>query len=112
MSETAQPRLVVDADRDTSTRVDTPEYQAFLAWLRSEGIVPEQAKRCEVYDARDGKPPYAIVHVFEVDEKGVKVYDEITDEAVTHTEIVTLSSLPPLGEGVTWTSAKPDGTVA
>lgn len=97
--EPAKPYLVVDSHSPARPgSIDTPQYQAFLAWLRSEGIVPEQAKRCEVFAACDGKPPYAVVSMYELDEKGVRVWDEVTEEAATYTDIVTLSSLPPSRE--------------
>lgn len=94
MSETAQPYLVVDALH----RKNAPPYQAFLDWLKAEGVDPEQAQRCEVFEARDGKPPYAVMTMYEVDEAGRKVVDEVAEEFTTYTDIVTLSSLPPLRE--------------
>lgn len=94
MPEIVTPYLVVDAD-DKDLQVDTPEHQAFLDWLRSEGVIPEQAKRCEVYAPHGRKPPYAVMTMYEVNDKGVKVFDEVTEECVTYTDIVTLSSLPP-----------------
>lgn len=99
MADIAQPYLVVDANSPNRPgSIDTPAYQEFLAWLRFEGITPEQAKRCEVYEARDGKPPYAIMSLYQVDEHGVRIYDEVSEEFVTYTDIVTLSSLPPSRE--------------
>ncbi|MEV0382382.1 hypothetical protein [Nonomuraea sp. NPDC050643] len=99
MTDTVKPYLVVDSDdKDLRHRIDTPEYQAFLAWTRSEGITPENARRCEVFDACDGKPPYAVLTMYELGDKGVRIYDEVTEEMVTYTDIVTLSSLPPLRE--------------
>lgn len=93
MTETVQPYLSVDGDSNLD--MESPAYQAFLAWLRSEGIKPEDAKRCEVYD---GKPPYAVMTMYETDAKGVKVWDEISEECVTYTDITRLSSLPPSRE--------------
>ena len=95
----AKPYLVVDSHGpDHPGSIDTPQYQAFLAWLRSEGIVPEQAKRCELFDACDGKPSYAVVTMYELDGQGVRVWDEVTEQAATYTDIVTLPSLPPSRE--------------
>jgi hypothetical protein len=75
---------------------DTPPTEEVLAWLRSEGIDPMKGNRCEVYEGRDGRAPYAIVSLFEYDTNGGKVFDEVTDEAVTYADIVLLTSLPPL----------------
>jgi hypothetical protein len=94
VTATIQPYLVVDAVSDRG-KADTAPYQAFLDWLRSEGIDPEKGTRCEVYE---GDPPYAIVTLFELDEEGHAVVDELTDSCVTYTDIVTLSSLPPARE--------------
>lgn len=98
-ADTVQPFLVVDSDdKDLWHRIDTPEYQAFLTWARSEGIAPENARRCEVFDARDGKPPCAVLTMYELNADGVKIWDEATNDAATYTDIVTLSSLPPSRE--------------
>ncbi|MFI7113977.1 hypothetical protein ACIBK9_47205 [Nonomuraea sp. NPDC050227] len=100
---TAKPYLWADADRlmwrteSTGGKIVMP-HEPFLTWLRSENIDPARAKRCEVYEARDGKPPYAIVTLYELDENGRRVLDEVREECVTYTEIVPLSSLPPLTE--------------
>lgn len=90
----AQPYLVVDA-RTNQGQADTPPYQAFLTWLRSEGIDPDKGRRCEVYE---GSPPYAVLTMFTFDDKGAKVVDEARMEYVTRVETVTLSSLPPARE--------------
>lgn len=96
--DTVKPYLVIDARLGRDKDESHYPYDAFLTWLRAEGVDPEKGIRCEVYEGRDGKPPYAIVHLFEVDEDGRKVLDEVADEYVTYTDIVTLSSLPPSRE--------------
>jgi hypothetical protein len=96
MSETARPYLVMDAVHLDD--VDGPPYRALLDWLRSEGINPDLAKRCEVYEAHDGNPPYAIVTLYVLNENGVKVLDVTTREAVTYKDVVPLSSMPPSRE--------------
>ncbi|MFI7691762.1 hypothetical protein ACIBQ6_22025 [Nonomuraea sp. NPDC049655] len=89
-----KPRLVVDA-KDAYERVLTPEYQTVLWWMRTEGLVPENIKRIEVYGSRR---PCATLTVYERDGDGRLVYDPVTWQAVTHMERVRLSSLPPLRE--------------
>jgi hypothetical protein len=96
--DTAKPYLVIDARLGHDKGENHHPYDAFLTWLRAEGIDPEKGNRCEVYEGRDGKPPYAIVHLFELDADGRKIFDEVTDEAATYTDIVALPSLPPSRE--------------
>ncbi|MEU8151758.1 hypothetical protein [Nonomuraea sp. NPDC048901] len=96
--DSVKPYLVVDTRTSSGKDKSHHPYEAFLKWLRAEGIDPEKGNRCEVYEGRDGKPPYAIVHLFEVDADGRKIFDEVTGEAVTYADIVALSSLPPSWE--------------
>ncbi|MFF0864179.1 hypothetical protein ACFYUV_20640 [Nonomuraea sp. NPDC003560] len=89
-----KPWLVLDG-KDAYERVLTPQYQTALSWMRAEGLVPENIKRIEVYGSRR---PCAKLTVYERDGDGRLVYDPVTWEAVTYTERVRLSSLPPLRE--------------
>ncbi|MFN2636866.1 MAG: hypothetical protein ABR585_07570 [Gemmatimonadaceae bacterium] len=86
--DAAKPYLVV------SVPVGVLPNQAVLDWLRSEGIDPDGAERCEVYEG--GGKPYAKVTMFTVDADGHRVIDEARAEYVTHVETVKLSSLPPV----------------
>lgn len=87
-----EPFLVLDG-ADVWERGITPAYEALLDWCRSEGIVPENAKRCEVYG---GSRPHALVTYYERDENGHMVWLDPESDAATRIERVKLSSLPPV----------------
>lgn len=88
------PYAVVGVDADRAKGESFP-YDTFLDWLRSEGISPEEARRCEVYR---GLRPYAVVTMYRKNDDGSKVLDRTAFRFVTYTKRVTLSSLPPSRE--------------
>jgi hypothetical protein len=89
-----RPYVVVDVHANNSKGEYYP-YESFLAWMRSEGLDPEDGRRCEVYQ---GLRPYAVLTLFKRNEDGSKVVDRAVEEFETYTKRVQLSSLPPSKE--------------
>lgn len=84
--------LVVEDVRKGWYHKPEPYRQAFMAWMRSEGMDPNETRRVEVHLM---DTPFAVATVYVRDEQGQKMIDRQREEFVLGEEMVLLSSLPP-----------------
>lgn len=72
---------------------ELPWHGDFLAWMRAEGMNPNDARRVEVFVV---DCPFARVTTYALTVDGKRIANDAGDELVTVEETMLVSSLPPL----------------